>query len=145
MTPESLQKLLETGEYESGDSLARRIAAARSQLLATRGEAWADLVVCRAGALTLAELCAAGVGSVLVPFPRAADDHQTRNAEFLVMHGAAVIVAEGEGFETRLADVLRTRLLDPALRLRMADAARLHARADAADRVADAVLAEANA
>ncbi len=45
MTPESLQKLLETGEYESGDSLARRIAAARSQLLATRGEAWADLVV----------------------------------------------------------------------------------------------------
>ena len=42
--------------------------------------AWADLVVCRAGALTLAELCAAGVGSVLVPFPQAVDDHQTRNA-----------------------------------------------------------------
>jgi len=107
--------------------------------------AWADLVVCRAGALTLAELCAAGVGSVLVPFPRAADDHQTRNAEFLVSHGAAVIVAEGEGFETRLADILRVRLNDPALRLRMAEAARLQARADAAERVADAVLAEADA
>src|SRR5690606_36003758 len=44
--------------------------------------AWADLVVCRAGALTLAELCAVGVGSVLVPFPQAVDDHQTRNAEY---------------------------------------------------------------
>jgi UDP-N-acetylglucosamine--N-acetylmuramyl-(pentapeptide) pyrophosphoryl-undecaprenol N-acetylglucosamine transferase len=46
--------------------------------------AWADLVVCRAGALTLAELCAAGVGSVLVTFPQAVDDHERRNAEFLV-------------------------------------------------------------
>ena len=107
--------------------------------------AWADLVVCRAGALTLAELCAAGVGSVLVPFPRAADDHQTRNAEFLVSHGAAVVVAEGDGFETRLAEALRLRLSDPALRLRMAEAARLQARPDAADRVVDAVLAEAAA
>src|SRR5690606_30832554 len=58
--------------------------------------ATADLVVCRAGALTLAELCAAGVGSVLVPFPQAVDDHQTRNAEYLVEHGAALLVKQGE-------------------------------------------------
>ena len=46
--------------------------------------AWADLVICRAGALTLAELCAAGVPAILVPFPHAVDDHQTRNAESMV-------------------------------------------------------------
>lgn len=107
--------------------------------------AWADLVVCRAGALTLAELCAAGVGSVLVPFPAAADDHQTRNAEFLVTQGAAVLVAEGDGFAERLADALRAPLADAALRLRLAQAARELARPDAADRVADEVLAEASA
>src|SRR3546814_8447129 len=54
--------------------------------------AWADLVICRSGALTLAELCAVGVASVLVPFPHAVDDHQTRNAEFLSEHAAAVLV-----------------------------------------------------
>lgn len=107
--------------------------------------AWADLVVCRAGALTLAELCAAGVGSVLVPFPRAADDHQTRNAEYVAAHDAAVIVAEGDRFAERLVDALLAPLQEPATRLRMAQAARALARIDAADRVADAVLAEARA
>ncbi len=51
--------------------------------------AWADLVVCRAGALTIAELAAAGIGAVLVPFPHAVDDHQTFNAQYLVEAGAA--------------------------------------------------------
>ena len=58
--------------------------------------AWADLVVCRAGALTLAELCAVGVGSVLVPFPQAVDDHQTRNAEYLVERGAAILLKQDD-------------------------------------------------
>jgi UDP-N-acetylglucosamine--N-acetylmuramyl-(pentapeptide) pyrophosphoryl-undecaprenol N-acetylglucosamine transferase len=107
--------------------------------------AWADLVVCRAGALTLAELCAAGVGSVLVPFPRAADDHQTRNAEFLVTHHAAVLVPEGEAFVARLAEAIHTPLHDASLRLALAQAARTLARVDAADRVADQILAEARA
>lgn len=105
--------------------------------------AWADLVVCRAGALTLAELCAAGLGAVLVPFPAAVDDHQTRNAEFLVERGAAVLVAEGEGFETRLIEALRPLLTDASKRRAFAEAARKLAQPDAADRIADIVLQEA--
>ena len=52
---------------------------------------WADLVICRAGALTIAELAAAGVGAILVPYPHAVDDHQTHNAQFLVDAGAALV------------------------------------------------------
>ena len=107
--------------------------------------AWADLVVCRAGALTVAELCAAGVGSLLVPFPKAVDDHQTRNAEYLVERGAARLLPEGEGFEARLLDALSSLLADAPARLAMAVAARAAARPDAAERVADLVLQEARA
>ena len=103
----------------------------------------ADLVVCRAGALTLAELCAAGVGSVLVPFPQAVDDHQTRNAEYLVEHGAAQLLPQGEHLVVRLQAVLASLLADPAQRLAMAEAARALSIPDAAERVADAVLAAA--
>jgi UDP-N-acetylglucosamine--N-acetylmuramyl-(pentapeptide) pyrophosphoryl-undecaprenol N-acetylglucosamine transferase len=105
--------------------------------------AWADLVICRAGALTLAEVCAAGVGSLLVPCPRAVDDHQTRNAEYLVERGAAMRVAEGADFGQRLSQQLLTLLQDPGQRLAMALAARACAMPDAARRVADRCLAEA--
>lgn len=104
--------------------------------------AWADLVVCRAGALTLAELCAAGVGAVLVPYPHAVDDHQTRNAEALVERGAAVLLPESPRLADALANVLDGLLRAPALRLDMARAARHLALPDAAGRIADAVLAE---
>jgi UDP-N-acetylglucosamine--N-acetylmuramyl-(pentapeptide) pyrophosphoryl-undecaprenol N-acetylglucosamine transferase len=102
--------------------------------------AWADLVVCRAGALTLAELCAAGVGSVLVPFPQAVDDHQTRNAEYLVERGAAVLLRQDEQLASKLRDVLRELGADPARRREMAEAARKLARPNAAARVADIVM-----
>jgi len=65
--------------------------------------AWADLVICRAGALTISELAAAGVGAILVPFPAAVDDHQTANARYLVNAGAAVLIAERELTAERLA------------------------------------------
>jgi len=98
--------------------------------------------VCRAGALTLAELCAAGVGSVLVPFPQAVDDHQTRNAEFLVERSAAVLLPQNDALAGQLTDVLRDLRADPARRLAMAEAARGLARPDAAARVADIVIEE---
>ena len=105
--------------------------------------AWADLVVCRAGASTLAELCAAGVGSVLVPFAAAVDDHQTRNAEYLVAHGAAVLLKQDAQLAVNLQGALRALAADPARRLAMAVAARELARPDAARRIAAIVLDEA--
>jgi len=104
---------------------------------------WADLVVCRAGALTLAELCAVGLPSILVPLPIAADDHQTRNAEFLVERGAALLVPQGEAFGQRLTDAIAGFAADRSRLLSMATAARAMAKTDAADRVVDAVLREA--
>lgn len=102
--------------------------------------AWADLVVCRSGASTLAELCAVGVGSVLVPFAQAVDDHQTRNAEYLVERDAAVLLKQDEALATTLAATLRDLAGDPARRLAMAQAARTLAKTDAADRIADIIL-----
>src|SRR6266851_5096177 len=82
----------------------------------------ADIVVCRAGATTVAEIAAAGVASVLVPYPHAVDDHQTANARFLADAGAAVLVPQSELSAERLAEVLagfdRVRLRDMAKRAR---------------------------
>ncbi|MFZ5637497.1 MAG: undecaprenyldiphospho-muramoylpentapeptide beta-N-acetylglucosaminyltransferase [Pseudomonadota bacterium] len=107
--------------------------------------AWADLVVCRAGALTIAEVCAAGVGSVLVPLPTAVDDHQTKNAQYVVQRRAGVLLKQDGDLADKLAMELRNLVLDPGKRLFMAEAARSLAKIDAAERVADAVLEEARA
>ena len=69
---------------------------------------WADLVICRAGALTIAELSAAGVASILVPFPFAVDDHQTSNAAYLADCGAAILVQQRDLTEVSLLKVLHT-------------------------------------
>jgi UDP-N-acetylglucosamine--N-acetylmuramyl-(pentapeptide) pyrophosphoryl-undecaprenol N-acetylglucosamine transferase len=69
--------------------------------------AQADLVICRAGALTVAELAAAGVACVLVPFPHAVDDHQTGNARFLSEAGAAILLPQKELTPEKLASLLR--------------------------------------
>ncbi len=104
----------------------------------------ADLAVSRAGALTVSELAAAGLGAVLVPFPAATDDHQTRNAGYLVSAGAAVLLPQRELTERRLADEL-SRLLDGgrARALEMARRARAVAVADAAEHVTELCLAAA--
>jgi UDP-N-acetylglucosamine--N-acetylmuramyl-(pentapeptide) pyrophosphoryl-undecaprenol N-acetylglucosamine transferase len=94
----------------------------------------ADLVVARAGASTVAELCMAGVPSILVPYPYAADDHQLANALELERAGAAEVIRDAEIAE-RLGPAVRALALDPARRRRMAAAASRQARPDAAERI----------
>ncbi|HEY0665788.1 MAG TPA: undecaprenyldiphospho-muramoylpentapeptide beta-N-acetylglucosaminyltransferase [Gallionella sp.] len=94
----------------------------------------ADLVICRSGALTVAELAAAGVASLLIPFPFAVDDHQTHNARFLSERGAAMQVAQSELTAEKLARLLGE--LDREELLKMAVQARGAAKADAAREVA---------
>jgi UDP-N-acetylglucosamine--N-acetylmuramyl-(pentapeptide) pyrophosphoryl-undecaprenol N-acetylglucosamine transferase len=94
---------------------------------------WADLVICRAGALTIAELAAAGVASILVPFPHAVDDHQTANARFLSQAGAAMLLPQAELTPERLA--LLRNLTRPQL-LEMGEKARALAMPNATEAVA---------
>ncbi|MEN8213020.1 MAG: undecaprenyldiphospho-muramoylpentapeptide beta-N-acetylglucosaminyltransferase [Pseudomonadota bacterium] len=96
---------------------------------------WADLMICRSGALTVSELAAAGVASILVPYPHAVDDHQTLNARYLADKGAAVIIQQRDISAAVLAQKIRN--LDRDRLLQMAQKARLLARCDAASRVAD--------
>ncbi len=100
--------------------------------------ATADLFICRAGASTIAELAAAGIASVLVPFPHAVDDHQTHNARFLSELGAAVLVPQHELTAQRLADLLRGFTRDALLA--MAQKARSVAKPDATQFVAKACM-----
>lgn len=95
--------------------------------------AWADLVICRAGALTIAELAAAGVPAILVPYPHAVDDHQTGNAKFLVHAGGAFLCPQSELTPESVA-LLRNYSYGQLLE--MAKNARSLAKADAAARVA---------
>jgi UDP-N-acetylglucosamine--N-acetylmuramyl-(pentapeptide) pyrophosphoryl-undecaprenol N-acetylglucosamine transferase len=105
---------------------------------------WADFAVCRSGALTVAELAAAGVPAVLVPFPAAVDDHQTRNAEHVVRAGAAVLLPESALTPVSLAAVLRELLEAGRPRMQaMAEAARRTAITDADERLAEACIAAA--
>jgi UDP-N-acetylglucosamine--N-acetylmuramyl-(pentapeptide) pyrophosphoryl-undecaprenol N-acetylglucosamine transferase len=102
--------------------------------------AWADLVVCRAGALTVAELAAAGLGSVLIPFPHAVDDHQVGNARYLADAGAARLVIQRDLTIAGLAALLSDLLADRGRLLQMAEAARARANPDAVSRIAAACL-----
>ena len=97
---------------------------------------WADVAVCRAGAMTVAELAAAGVASILVPFPYATDDHQTCNAKFLADRGAAIVIPESRLDARALASVLRELHDDRKRVAAMSRAAYDVAVRDAAHRVA---------
>ncbi|HLT26321.1 MAG TPA: undecaprenyldiphospho-muramoylpentapeptide beta-N-acetylglucosaminyltransferase [Zeimonas sp.] len=96
---------------------------------------WADLLICRSGAMTVAEIAAAGVASLLVPFPYAVDDHQTGNARFLSENGAALLVPQDELDAASLAQ--RLTALDRVALAEMAVRARALARPDATREVAD--------
>lgn len=105
---------------------------------------WADLVVCRAGALTVSEITAAGVAAFFVPFPFAIDDHQSKNAGWLVDNEAAVMKQEQELSVALLQQELQHLLTSPARLRAMAVNARRLALPDAADRVAKICLEVAN-
>ena len=114
-------------------------AGVRAQCLAfiddmAAAYAWADLVICRAGALTVAELAAAGVASILVPFPHAVDDHQTFNARFLARAGGAVLLPQDEMTAQSISLI---RNYSRGQLLQMAERARALAKPDAAEAVAD--------
>ncbi len=98
---------------------------------------WADLAVARAGALTVSELAAAGLGAILIPLPGAIDDHQALNAQWLASAGAAKVLRQADTTPATLAAEL-TRCLDAATLADMGAAARGAARTDAGERIADA-------
>ena len=104
-----------------------------------RSYADADLVICRAGAMTVAELAAGGMASVLVPFPHAVDDHQSANARFLADRGAAILLQQEKLNPQSLANLIRT--LDREALLAMAKKARALGKPDAAKIVADRCVA----
>jgi UDP-N-acetylglucosamine--N-acetylmuramyl-(pentapeptide) pyrophosphoryl-undecaprenol N-acetylglucosamine transferase len=104
--------------------------------------AWADVVVCRAGALTVSELMAVGIASLLVPFPYAVDDHQYKNAQFLVDGGAADVVRQEQFTAEFLQDIIQSYielsdLESQPLLLRRAQRARLLAKPDATQHIID--------
>ena len=101
---------------------------------------WADLVICRSGAMTLAEISMVGLGAILVPYPYAVDDHQTKNAKVFVSSGAAYLIAENELTSNNLADLLKNVLSDKKQLQAMAHAARGLGHKNAGSRVADACL-----
>lgn len=106
---------------------------------------WADLVLSRAGALTIAELCAAGVGAILVPFPHAVDDHQTHNAGYMVKAKAALLMPQQKLTVDVLSELLTDLVSDRDRILSMAEAARGLARPDATERVVNYCLEAAHA
>jgi UDP-N-acetylglucosamine--N-acetylmuramyl-(pentapeptide) pyrophosphoryl-undecaprenol N-acetylglucosamine transferase len=108
-----------------------------------RRYAEADLVICRAGAMTVSELAAGGMASVLVPYPHAVDDHQSANARFLSQQGAAILLPQHELTPEKLCALLAS--LDRKTLLEMAGKARALGKPDAARVVADRCMALAGA
>jgi UDP-N-acetylglucosamine--N-acetylmuramyl-(pentapeptide) pyrophosphoryl-undecaprenol N-acetylglucosamine transferase len=105
-----------------------------------RAYAWADLVVCRAGALTVSELAAAGLPAFLLPLPHAIDDHQTRNAEYLASQDAAVLLPQVSTDAAKLAAQLTEVLMHPEKLKAMGRTARSLAKPDATRTVVDICL-----
>ena len=103
--------------------------------------AWADLAVCRAGAMSVAELQAAGLGAIFVPLPIATDDHQTKNAAVMVGIGAARIIQERDLTPDTLSAIIAELIADRATMLKMAESARAARITDAASRLADLCIA----
>ena len=102
--------------------------------------AWADLVICRAGALTVSELAVMGRASFLVPLPHAIDDHQTKNAEFLVQRQAALLLPQQQTSAEELAARMTEVFMNSHKLMEMGQQARTLAQPEAARQVVDACL-----
>ena len=120
--------------YEQ-QSVTARVDAFIDDMAAAYG--WADVIVCRAGALTVSELMAAGVAAILIPLPSAIDDHQTQNAAILSRAGAGTSVAQRELTPAKLAALLMMHINEPEQSMNMAEKARLLALPNAAETVAN--------
>ncbi|WP_122420831.1 undecaprenyldiphospho-muramoylpentapeptide beta-N-acetylglucosaminyltransferase [Pseudomonas viridiflava] len=105
---------------------------------------WADLVVCRAGALTISELAAAGLPSLLIPLPHAIDDHQSRNADYLAREGAAFVMPQATTGVAEMAARLKEVLMQPEQLNSMARTARRLAKPDATNTVVDVCVEVVN-
>ena len=99
--------------------------------------AWADIVICRAGALTIAELCAAGVGAILVPYPFAVDDHQSANAHYMAKEEAAILIPQSQLNAEALTLLIEDLTNSPQKCLKMAQAAYQLRSAHVTDRIFD--------
>jgi len=152
MVPKALSQLDPARRPEVRHQAGERgIDAARAAYLDARVEAevtpfiddmaaayaWADVALCRAGAMTVAELQAVGLGALLIPLPIATDDHQTRNAEALVSIGAGRVLQERDMTAATLSACIAELTADRPRMLKMAEAARGARVVDAASRVAD--------
>lgn len=151
--PEQLQILHAAGSALHGEAAAAWEAARAAgpgprvrcvDFIDDMGAAYAaaDIVVCRAGATTIAELTALGRPSVLVPYPHATRDHQMHNARALALVGGAQVIEDGDLTARRLVDAVEPWIADPATRDEAARSARVFGRRDAAVQVARLVLQE---
>jgi UDP-N-acetylglucosamine--N-acetylmuramyl-(pentapeptide) pyrophosphoryl-undecaprenol N-acetylglucosamine transferase len=127
-----------TGERYAGAGVAAQVEPFIRDMASAYG--WADLVICRSGALTVSELAAAGLPALLMPLPHAIDDHQTRNADYLAKEGAAVLLPQGSTDAATLAAQLTEVLMHPERLNSMARAAQRQARPDATRSVVDTCL-----
>jgi UDP-N-acetylglucosamine--N-acetylmuramyl-(pentapeptide) pyrophosphoryl-undecaprenol N-acetylglucosamine transferase len=103
----------------------------------------ADLIICRAGATSIAEITAAGKAAILIPFPFAANDHQTKNAEMLDCAGAAVIIKESELTAEMLFGIIDDLLSNKKKLLQMEEASAKLGNIKAAAKIVDACMAMA--
>ncbi|ADI85820.1 undecaprenyldiphospho-muramoylpentapeptide beta-N-acetylglucosaminyltransferase [Geobacter sulfurreducens] len=127
-----------TAAYEEQGFTADVVAFIDSMADAYR---WADLIVCRAGATTLAEVTACGKPCIFIPYPHAVDDHQRRNAESLLKRGAGFVIIEQELSGEVLAQAIRDLMDDPARLKAVGEAAQELARLDAAQAIVDEMVA----
>ena len=104
----------------------------------------ADLVICRCGAMTLSEICAVGVASILIPSPNVSDNHQLKNGTFMSEHGAAILIEENELNARRLLDAVRGIENNPEKRHSLASNAKALACDNASKKIADAIIGRMN-